>query len=107
MHIQTHIHLHIQIHLHLHIQPVRTTHSIENTFHIQAVRIGEVDAEKLSGISDDDLNKVQGQKMKAYSVYKQDVSMCVPPPSPSCSHSPSPSPFPSLPKKKVERSWGV
>jgi hypothetical protein len=48
--------------------------------HIQAVRIGEVDAEKLSGISDDDLNKVQGQKMKAYSVYKQDVAMFVPPP---------------------------
>ena len=59
------------------------------------MRIGEVDAEKLSGISDDDLNKVQGQKMKAYSVYKQDVSMCVPP-------SPSPSPCPSALRIKAK-----
>lgn len=42
---------------------------------VQGVRIAEVDAESLGKISDDDLNLVQGQKMKAYSVYKQDLAI--------------------------------
>ena len=37
----------------------------------------QVDCDHLTTFPDEDIEKMQGQKMKAYSVYKQDASMCV------------------------------
>jgi len=40
---------------------------------LQGVRVEEIDSDKLSKVEELDIDKIQGQKMKAYSVYKQDL----------------------------------
>eukprot|EP00001_Collodictyon_triciliatum_P168257 29751_1 len=42
---------------------------------LQGLRVEEVDCDHLTTFPDEDIEKMQGQKMKAYSVYKQDASI--------------------------------
>jgi len=43
---------------------------------LQGVRMSEIDSDALARMPDGAIDQIQGQKMKAYAVYKQDMSAC-------------------------------